>query len=124
MGANMTQSLFVAITIVASNTYDHITICKVFSVCYSHMRLFTGDGYTCYAESDVTTTDEPPQPQCVLEVCWCPNGWEYRNNTCMRQEGEYTTMDYRDCKLHEKQFRDCNGFSRHFPRNVKITCSD
>ena len=90
------------ITIVVSNAYDHIAICKVFSTCYSHMRLFTGDGYTCYSESDVTTTDEPPQPQCVVGVCWCPSGWEFRNRACVRQEGEYTTIDYRDCKLHEK----------------------
>lgn len=65
------------------------------------MRLFTGDGYTCYSESDDTTTDEP-RPRCVIGVCWCPDGWEFRDNACVRQEGEYTTIDYhRDCKLHE-----------------------
>lgn len=74
-------------------------------ICYSYMQLFIGDGYTCYSESDITTTtDESPQPQCLTEVCWCPTGWEFRNHVCVRQEGESTTVDYklRDCKLHEK----------------------
>ncbi|KAG5340816.1 NID1 protein, partial [Acromyrmex charruanus] len=83
------------------NKKKHVCVCMpVFSTCYSHMRLFTGDGYTCYSESDVTTTDEPPQPQCVVGVCWCPSGWEFRNRACVRQEGEYTTIDYRDLSAH------------------------
>jgi len=76
-------------------------------ICYSRTRLFAGDGYTCYSEFDVTTTDEPPRPQCLIGVCWCPSGWDYRNHTCIRQEGEYTTVDYnRDCKLRAKQSLD------------------
>ncbi|XP_043265975.1 nidogen isoform X2 [Colletes gigas] len=56
---------------------------------------YLGDGYTCALEIDVTTTDEPPKPQCLEEMCWCPDGWEYRNNECMRQEEEETrTVDY------------------------------
>nr|XP_012216142.1 PREDICTED: nidogen-2 isoform X2 [Linepithema humile] len=55
---------------------------------------YVGDGYTCYSESDATTTDGPPQPQCLIGVCWCPGGWEYRNHVCVKQEGEYTTVDY------------------------------
>ncbi|KAG7213656.1 hypothetical protein KM043_002901 [Ampulex compressa] len=55
---------------------------------------YVGDGYTCYSETDATTTDEPPRPQCLIGMCWCPTGWEYRNNDCVKQEGEYTTVDY------------------------------
>ncbi|XP_011879578.1 PREDICTED: nidogen-2 isoform X2 [Vollenhovia emeryi] len=73
------------------NRKKHVCVC---------MPGYVGDGYTCYSESDVTTTDEPPQPQCVVGVCWCPNGWEFRNHACVRQEGEYTTVDYRDLSAH------------------------
>lgn len=62
-------------------------------------RSFPGDGYTCYPDAEVTTTDEPPKPQCIEEMCWCSSGWEYRNNECVRQEEETRTADYdRDCK--------------------------
>ncbi|XP_025991116.1 nidogen isoform X2 [Solenopsis invicta] len=76
------------------NRKKHVCVC---------MPGYVGDGYTCYSESDVTTTDEPPQPQCVVGVCWCPSGWEFRNHVCMRQEGEqyeHTTVDYRDLSAH------------------------
>ncbi|XP_043521391.1 nidogen isoform X5 [Frieseomelitta varia] len=56
---------------------------------------FVGDDYTCYPDADVTTGGEPPKPQCVEEMCWCPRGWEYRNNECTRQE-ETTTKSDRD----------------------------
>ncbi|XP_076174255.1 nidogen isoform X2 [Ptiloglossa arizonensis] len=52
---------------------------------------FVGDGYTCTREPDVTvtTTDEPPpQPQCLEAMCWCPDGWEYQNDECVRQKEE------------------------------------
>ncbi|XP_050461827.1 nidogen isoform X2 [Cataglyphis hispanica] len=70
---------------------------------------YVGDGYTCYSESDITTTttDEPPQPQCLMEMCWCPSGWEFRNHACVRQEGESTTVDYRDLS--------CNVVNRCHP---------
>lgn len=55
---------------------------------------FIGDGYTCYPDAEVTTTDEPPKPQCIEEMCWCSSGWEYRNNECVRQEEETRTADY------------------------------
>ncbi|XP_031368253.1 nidogen isoform X4 [Apis dorsata] len=55
---------------------------------------FIGDGYTCYPDAEVTTTDEPPKPQCIEEMCWCSRGWEYRNNECVRQEEETRTVDY------------------------------
>ncbi|XP_018315632.1 nidogen-2 isoform X2 [Mycetomoellerius zeteki] len=80
------------------NKKKHVCVC---------MPGYVGDGYTCYSESDVTTTDEPPQPQCVVGVCWCPNGWEFRNRACVRQEGEYTTIDYRDLS--------CNVVNRCHP---------
>ncbi|XP_070519131.1 nidogen isoform X2 [Cardiocondyla obscurior] len=80
------------------NRKKHVCVC---------MPGYVGDGYTCYSESDVTTTDEPPQPQCVVGVCWCPNGWEFRNHACVRQEGEYTTVDYRDLS--------CNVVNRCHP---------
>lgn len=77
-----------------------ITIYEI--ACYAHTRLFTGDGYTCYSDSDATTTtDGAPKPQCLIGVCWCSGGWEYRNHACVKQEGEFTTVDYnRDCKLY------------------------
>ncbi|XP_011060882.1 PREDICTED: nidogen-2 isoform X2 [Acromyrmex echinatior] len=80
------------------NKKKHVCVC---------MPGYVGDGYTCYSESDVTTTDEPPQPQCVVGVCWCPSGWEFRNRACVRQEGEYTTIDYRDLS--------CNVVNRCHP---------
>ncbi|XP_018362024.1 PREDICTED: nidogen-2 isoform X2 [Trachymyrmex cornetzi] len=80
------------------NKKKHVCVC---------MPGYVGDGYTCYSESDVTTTDEPPQPQCVVGVCWCPIGWEFRNRACVRQEGEYTTIDYRDLS--------CNVVNRCHP---------
>jgi nidogen (entactin) len=80
------------------NRKKHVCIC---------MPGYVGDGYTCYSESDVATTDGPPQPQCVDGVCWCPNGWEFRNHVCVRQEGEYTTVDYRDLS--------CNVVNRCHP---------
>ncbi|XP_017755219.1 PREDICTED: nidogen-2 isoform X2 [Eufriesea mexicana] len=55
---------------------------------------FIGDGYTCYPDADVTTTDEPPKPQCVEEMCWCPRGWEYQNNECVQQENENKSISY------------------------------
>ncbi|XP_029175623.1 nidogen-2 isoform X2 [Nylanderia fulva] len=74
------------------NRKKHVCVC---------MPGYVGDGYTCYSESDTTTTtDEPPQPQCLIEVCWCPSGWEFHNHACVRQEGEYTTVDYRDLSAH------------------------
>lgn len=64
-----------------------------------------GDGYTCDPESDVTTTDEPPKPQCLEEMCWCPGGWEYRGNECVPQEEGNRTVNYdRDCKYEGKYF--------------------
>ncbi|XP_031842323.2 nidogen isoform X2 [Nomia melanderi] len=53
-----------------------------------------GDGYTCYAETDVTTTDEPPKPRCLEDVCLCPDGWDYQNDECVRQEEAHTTVTY------------------------------
>ncbi|XP_076628478.1 nidogen isoform X5 [Colletes latitarsis] len=68
---------------------------------------YLGDGYTCALEIDVTTTDEPPKPQCLEEMCWCPDGWEYRNNECMRQEeDEIRTVDY-DRDYECKSDSDC-----------------
>ncbi|KAK9309648.1 hypothetical protein QLX08_000853 [Tetragonisca angustula] len=66
---------------------------------------FVGDDYTCYPDADVTT-GEPPKPQCVEEMCWCPRGWEYRNNECTRQE-ETTTKSDRDLS--------CNVVNRCHP---------
>ncbi|XP_070160368.1 nidogen isoform X1 [Polyergus mexicanus] len=74
------------------NRKKHVCVC---------MPGYVGDGYTCYSESDITTTtDEPPQPQCLMELCWCPSGWEFRNHACVRLEGESTTIDYRDLSAH------------------------
>ncbi|XP_043521390.1 nidogen isoform X4 [Frieseomelitta varia] len=67
---------------------------------------FVGDDYTCYPDADVTTGGEPPKPQCVEEMCWCPRGWEYRNNECTRQE-ETTTKSDRDLS--------CNVVNRCHP---------
>ncbi|XP_011690826.1 PREDICTED: nidogen-2 isoform X2 [Wasmannia auropunctata] len=68
---------------------------------------YVGDGYTCYSEYDVTTTDVP-QPQCLIGTCWCPTGWDLHDNkTCVRQEGEYTTINYRDSS--------CNVVNRCHP---------
>ncbi|XP_017878833.1 nidogen-1 isoform X2 [Ceratina calcarata] len=55
---------------------------------------FIGDGYTCYPEADVTTTDGPPRPQCAGEMCWCPGGWELRNNDCVPSEREHKPNNY------------------------------
>ncbi|XP_076672085.1 nidogen isoform X2 [Andrena cerasifolii] len=55
---------------------------------------FLGDGYTCDPESNVTTTNEPPKPQCLEEICWCPGGWEYRGNECVPQEEGNRTVNY------------------------------
>lgn len=68
---------------------------------------FPGDGYTCYPEAEPTAVDEPPKPQCVEEMCWCPRGWEYRNNECMPQEGSGRSTDVspdRDCKYNKGTF--------------------
>ncbi|KAG6798951.1 nidogen-2 [Apis mellifera caucasica] len=67
---------------------------------------FIGDGYTCYPDAEVTTTDEPPKPQCIEEMCWCSSGWEYRNNECVRQEEETRTADY-DRDLSARPLPEC-----------------
>ncbi|XP_017793749.1 PREDICTED: nidogen-2 [Habropoda laboriosa] len=65
-------------------TQTHVCIC---------IPGFVGDGYTCYSDGDETTTDVPPRPQCAEEVCWCPRGWEYRNNECVLQEEKHRAVD-------------------------------
>ncbi|XP_032672473.1 nidogen isoform X2 [Odontomachus brunneus] len=80
---------------------NHVCIC---------MPGYVGDGYTCYSESDVTTTDAPPQPQCVLEMCWCSDGWYFHNNACVRRGEGYPSAadyDYRDLS--------CNVMNRCHP---------
>ncbi|XP_012343370.1 nidogen isoform X2 [Apis florea] len=67
---------------------------------------FIGDGYTCYPDAELTTTDEPPKPQCIEEMCWCSRGWEYRNNECVRQEEETRTVDY-DRDLSARPLPEC-----------------
>ncbi|CAK9821012.1 Ndg [Anthophora plagiata] len=67
---------------------------------------FIGDGYTCYPEGDVTTTDEPPRPQCAEEKCWCPRGWKYWNNECVRLEKDDRTIDY-DRELSARPVPEC-----------------
>ncbi|XP_076239485.1 nidogen isoform X2 [Calliopsis andreniformis] len=68
------------------DTQKHICVC---------LPGYTGDGWnTCDPETDVTTTDEPPKPQCLKEMCWCPTGWDYRNNECVLQEEEQRTVEY------------------------------
>ncbi|KAK2575184.1 hypothetical protein KPH14_003221 [Odynerus spinipes] len=71
---------------------------------------YIGDGYTCYSEND-TMTEEPPQPQCFIGSCLCPQGWRFEDDVCVRDEESYTTVDYNpdyecndgtDCKKNER----------------------
>ncbi|XP_011879580.1 PREDICTED: nidogen-2 isoform X4 [Vollenhovia emeryi] len=96
------------------NRKKHVCVC---------MPGYVGDGYTCYSESDVTTTDEPPQPQCVVGVCWCPNGWEFRNHACVRQEGEYTTVDYRDYECNDNSECEKNEQCTYHPMSSRYECT-
>ncbi|XP_018351270.1 PREDICTED: nidogen-2 isoform X3 [Trachymyrmex septentrionalis] len=96
------------------NKKKHVCVC---------MPGYVGDGYTCYSESDVTTTDEPPQPQCVVGVCWCPSGWEFRNRACVRQEGEYTTIDYRDYECNDNSECEKNEQCTYHPMNSRYECT-
>ncbi|KAL0115115.1 hypothetical protein PUN28_010595 [Cardiocondyla obscurior] len=96
------------------NRKKHVCVC---------MPGYVGDGYTCYSESDVTTTDEPPQPQCVVGVCWCPNGWEFRNHACVRQEGEYTTVDYRDYECSGNSECEKNEQCTYHPTSSRYECT-
>ncbi|XP_011138379.1 nidogen-2 isoform X2 [Harpegnathos saltator] len=83
---------------------NHVCIC---------MPGYVGDGYTCYAESDVTTTDAPPQPQCVLDMCWCPDGWYFHNNACVRREEGYpSTTDYDERDYECTEDSDCRKNER------------
>ncbi|XP_034945839.1 nidogen isoform X2 [Chelonus insularis] len=73
-------------------TYDtdrqhHICIC---------LPGFVGDGYTCYAQSEVTgSTEEPPTPHCEAEMCWCPPEWEFRDNVCVESnKNQFGTSSY------------------------------
>ncbi|XP_076650087.1 nidogen isoform X4 [Halictus rubicundus] len=103
---------------------------------------FQSDGYTCHPEADTTTTDEPPEPQCEDDTCWCANGWEYRNYECVRQEEESRTVYYQrdyvcnadeDCSENEKcsynptsSRRECScisGYSKVDGRCVVSDCS-
>ncbi|KAL6434963.1 hypothetical protein ACFW04_005251 [Cataglyphis niger] len=85
---------------------------------------YVGDGYTCYSESDITTTtDEPPQPQCLMEVCWCPSGWEFRNRACVRQEGESTTVDYRDYECNDNSECKENERCTYHPVSSRYECT-
>lgn len=61
----------------------------------------TGDGYSCYSESNANTPiDEVPQPSCLMGVCWCPSGWEHKNGECLKQDGSTTEInDNRDRKF-------------------------
>ncbi|XP_015431695.1 PREDICTED: nidogen-2 [Dufourea novaeangliae] len=85
---------------------------------------FLGDGYTCYPEADETTTDEPPKPQCLQEMCWCPGGWDYRNNECVRQEEEQRTVDY-DRDYECSGDTDCaeNEKCSYNPTNSRFECT-
>ncbi|XP_071566950.1 nidogen isoform X3 [Temnothorax nylanderi] len=96
------------------NRKKHVCVC---------MPGYVGDGYTCYSESDVTTTDEPPQPQCVEGVCWCPSGWEFRNHVCVRQEGEYTTVDYRDYECNDNSECEKNEQCTYHPMSSRYECT-
>ncbi|XP_071641916.1 nidogen isoform X3 [Temnothorax longispinosus] len=96
------------------NRKKHVCVC---------MPGYVGDGYTCYSESDVTTTDEPPQPQCVVGVCWCPSGWEFRNHACVRQEGEYTTVDYRDYECNDNSECEKNEQCTYHPMSSRYECT-
>ncbi|XP_018401819.1 PREDICTED: nidogen-2 isoform X3 [Cyphomyrmex costatus] len=96
------------------NKKKHVCVC---------MPGYVGDGYTCYSESDVTTTDEPPQPQCVVGVCWCPSGWEFRNRACVRQEGEYTTIDYRDYECNDNSECEKNEQCTYHPMSSRYECT-
>ncbi|XP_050461828.1 nidogen isoform X3 [Cataglyphis hispanica] len=86
---------------------------------------YVGDGYTCYSESDITTTttDEPPQPQCLMEMCWCPSGWEFRNHACVRQEGESTTVDYRDYECNDNSECEENERCTYHPVSSRYECT-
>ncbi|XP_029175625.1 nidogen-2 isoform X4 [Nylanderia fulva] len=97
------------------NRKKHVCVC---------MPGYVGDGYTCYSESDTTTTtDEPPQPQCLIEVCWCPSGWEFHNHACVRQEGEYTTVDYRDYECNDNSDCEENERCTYHPISSRYECT-
>ncbi|XP_014478375.1 PREDICTED: nidogen-2 isoform X2 [Dinoponera quadriceps] len=82
----------------------HVCVC---------MPGYIGDGYTCYSEADVTTTDAPPQPECLLEMCWCPDGWYFHNNACVRRgEGYPPEIDYDDRDYECSEDSDCRKNER------------
>ncbi|XP_072765184.1 nidogen isoform X3 [Anoplolepis gracilipes] len=97
------------------NRQKHVCVC---------MPGYVGDGYTCYSESDITTTtDEPPQPQCLIEMCWCPSGWEFHNHACVRQEGESTTVDYRDYECNDNSECEENERCTYHPISSRYECT-
>ncbi|XP_011690827.1 PREDICTED: nidogen-2 isoform X3 [Wasmannia auropunctata] len=84
---------------------------------------YVGDGYTCYSEYDVTTTDVP-QPQCLIGTCWCPTGWDLHDNkTCVRQEGEYTTINYRDYMCNDNSDCQMNEQCIYHPMSSRYECT-
>nr|XP_050849041.1 nidogen-like isoform X3 [Vespula vulgaris] len=84
---------------------------------------YIGDGYNCYSEND-TITEEPPQPQCLIEMCWCPQGWRFQDDNCIKEEEGYTTVDYiRDYECNDNS--DClkNERCTYNPTSSRYECT-
>ncbi|XP_066603007.1 nidogen isoform X2 [Prorops nasuta] len=103
---------------------------------------FVGDGFTCYPDTEANATHVPPQPTCIIGMCYCPDGWNYANNTCVRQGPDsavstdnrnYECSDNSSCKDNEsctynvwKSRYECNcnsGFSMVDGHCIKSDCT-
>ena len=88
----------------STETCDIAEDCSQFGVCTYNEVLgynsclclpgYTGDGYTCTEASLDNETDVAPTPSCILDMCWCPKGYELQNDeVCVKIEGTDETSD-------------------------------
>ncbi|XP_058796968.1 nidogen [Phymastichus coffea] len=87
---------------------------------------YLGSGYDCTSGSDLAGL-ENPVPQCQVEMCWCPEGWSFRNSICIRSNESFSDHGsgeiIRDHECHDDGECDQNEHCGYAPTRSRYECA-